>query len=197
MSDITGLKKGINKKDEMVLFEELFDTYFRPLATYAYRYVNDWQTAEDITQDVFMSLWINKDTIYFDEPIRPYLYRSIYNKAINHLNSALIRTRIDRPETIDELINREILNYNQFDTLLQKEIIEQITVCVDTLPPQCKNVFLLSREANLKNKEIAERLSISEKAVEKHITKALNEIRDHLVRLEMMPVLIGLLVERW
>lgn len=197
MSDITGLKKGINKKDEMVLFEELFDTYFRPLATYAYRYVNDWQTAEDITQDVFMSLWINKDTIYFDTPIRPYLYRSIYNKAINHLNSALIRTRIDRPETIDELINREILNYNQFDTLLQKEIIEQITVCVDTLPPQCKNVFLLSREANLKNKEIAERLSISEKAVEKHITKALNEIRDHLVRLEMMPVLIGLLVERW
>lgn len=197
MSDTTGLKKGINKKDEMALFEELFDTYFRPLATYAYRYVNDWQTAEDITQDVFMSLWINKDAIYFDEPIRPYLYRSIYNKAVNHLNSALIRTRIDRTETIDELINREILNYNQFDTLLQKEIIEQITVCVNALPPQCKNVFLLSREANLKNKEIAERLSISEKAVEKHITKALNEIRDHLVRLEMMPILIGLLVERW
>lgn len=194
MSEKTSIQNRYSRKKEMALFAELFDTYFRPLATYAYRYVNDWQAAEDITQDVFMQLWIKKDAIDFDEPIKPYLYRAVCNKAINHLNSALLRKRIDQPETLDELIDREILNYNQYDTLLEKEIIAQITSCVDTLPPQCKRVFQLSREANLKNKEIASQLNISEKAVEKHITKALTEIREHLIRMGMMQTLLLVIV---
>lgn len=45
------------KNNEITLFKELFDEYFQSMVTYAYRYVNDWQTAEDIAQNVFMALW--------------------------------------------------------------------------------------------------------------------------------------------
>lgn len=181
-----------NRASDVSLFQELFGSYFQSLVTYAFRFVNDWQAAEDITQDVFMALWVKKEDIDFDQPVKPYLYRAVYNRSINYLNSALMQKRIEGVDTIDELINQEILSYNQHDALLLKEITAEINNFVETLPPQCRNVYKLSREENLKNKEIAARLDISEKAVEKHITKALTEIRNHLVHLDILSMLICL-----
>lgn len=181
-----------SRASDVSLFQQLFDSYFQVLVTYAFRFVNDWQAAEDITQDVFMALWVKKEDVDFDQPVKPYLYRAIYNRSINYLNSALMQKRIEGVDTIDELINQEILSYNQHDALLLKEITAEINNFVETLPPQCRNVYKLSREENLKNKEIAARLDISEKAVEKHITKALTEIRNHLVHLDILSMLICL-----
>lgn len=181
-----------NRASDVSLFQQLFDSYFQSLVTYAFRFVNDWQAAEDITQDVFMALWVKKEDVDFDQPVKPYLYRAIYNRSINYLNSALMQKRIEGVDTIDELINQEILSYNQHDALLLKEITAEINSFVETLPAQCRNVYKLSREENLKNKEIAARLDISEKAVEKHITKALTEIRNHLVHLDILSMLICL-----
>lgn len=181
-----------SRASDISLFQQLFDSYFQSLVTYAFRFVNDWQAAEDITQDVFMALWVKKEDVDFDQPVKPYLYRAIYNRSINYLNSALMQKRIEGVDTIDELINQEILSYNQHDALLLKEITAEINNFVETLPPQCRNVYKLSREENLKNKEIAARLDISEKAVEKHITKALTEIRNHLVHLDILSMLICL-----
>lgn len=181
---------------EFVLFQKLFEDYFRSLVTYSYRYVNDWSVGEDIVQDVFMALWINRDKIDFEEAIKPYLYRATYNRSINYLNSVSVQRRVDHADMLDELIDREILSYNQHDNLLLKEIEEEITSFVGTLPEQRKRVFLLSREENLKNKEIALRLNISEKAVEKHITKALSDIRTHLTETGLMSGLICFLLNQ-
>ena len=87
ISEEYSAKKLRVRTKDIALFRELFDSYFRILTTYAYRFVNDWQTAEDITQDVFMSLWEKKESIDFDDPIKPYLYRAVYNRSINYLNS--------------------------------------------------------------------------------------------------------------
>lgn len=187
------LRKRHDRVNDLSLFRELFEAYFKISVTYAYRFVGDWQAAEDITQDVFMSLWEKKENIDFNDPIKPYLYRAVYNRSINYLNSALMQKRIEGIDTIDELINQEILGYNQHDTLLLKEITDEINRFVDTLPPQCRTVYKLSREKNLRNKEIAAQLEISEKAVEKHISKALSEIRNHLVRLDILSILACLI----
>lgn len=184
------------RSDEFALFHELFEDYFRSLVTYSYRYVNDWSASEDIVQEIFMALWINRDKIDFEEPIKPYLYRATYNRSINYLNSVSVQRRVDHADMLDELIDREILSYNQHDNLLLKEIEEEITFFVGTLPEQRKRVFLLSREENLKNKEIALRLNISEKAVEKHITKALSDIRIHLTETGLMSGLICFLLNQ-
>ena len=186
--------KEENGLGELMLFQELFARYFRSLVTYAYRYVNDWNVSEDIVQDVFMALWVNRNEIDFEEPVKPYLYRATYNRSINHLNSVLVQRRVDHTDNLDELIDYEILSYNQHDNLLLKEIEEEISSFVKTLPEQRKKVFLLSREENMKNKEIAFLLNISEKTVEKHITKALSDIRTHLTQTGLMSGLIYFLL---
>ncbi|MBC8618154.1 MULTISPECIES: RNA polymerase sigma-70 factor [Parabacteroides] len=188
--------KEENGLGELMLFQELFERYFRSLVTYAYRYVNDWNVSEDIVQDVFMALWVNRNEIDFEEPVKPYLYRATYNRSINHLNSVLVQRRVDHTDNLDELIDYEILSYNQHDNLLLKEIEEEISSFVKTLPEQRKKVFLLSREENMKNKEIAFLLNISEKTVEKHITKALSDIRTHLTQTGLMSGLIYFLLNQ-
>ena len=188
--------KEENGLGELMLFQELFERYFRSLVTYAYRYVNDWNVSEDIVQDVFMALWVNRNEIDFEEPVKPYLYRATYNRSINHLNSVLVQRRVDHTDNLDELIDYEILSYNQHDNLLLKEIEEEISSFVKRLPEQRKKVFLLSREENMKNKEIALLLNISEKTVEKHITKALSDIRTHLTQTGLMSGLIYFLLNQ-
>lgn len=177
------------------LFNKFFEELFVPSVRYAYRYVHDWQIAEDIAQDVFLALWAEKDVIDFDRPIKPYLYKAIYHKSLNHLNSALIRKRVNMEDSLDDLINQEILSYNQYDTILHNDLLKEINSCIDNLPSKCQKVFRLSRESNLKNKEISLLLDISEKTVEKHISTALSKIRSYLIRLDMMPVLVSIIIQ--
>lgn len=182
-----------NERDKMngvACFEELFRIYYRELFAYAYKFVNDKSAAEDVVQDVFFIVWEKRTTLNFEDSIRPYLYRLTHNRAINYLNSFSVQQRIDNIEDIDFLINMEIRDCDPYETLLLKDITETIHKCVETFPPQRKNVFLLSRRSYLKHKEIAELLNISEKAVEKHISKALTDIRQHLIETGLISILL-------
>lgn len=163
-----------------LLFKQLFAHYFEQLVLYAYRILNDWQAAEDIVQEVFVSLWINKEKINFTIPIKPYLYKVTYNKTMNYIDFFELRKK-GAPTSNDEQINLKVMQFNQYDSLLAAELLREINHSMDTLTPKCKEAFLLSRKRHLKNREIAVHMSISEKAVEKHITKALQVIRKQLL----------------
>ncbi|MCC8154736.1 MAG: RNA polymerase sigma-70 factor [Tannerellaceae bacterium] len=167
-------------------FRQLYQKYYESLVAYAYHYVNNWEISEDIVQEVFLILWTKREDVDFTEPIKPYLYKAVYNKSMNHISSTYTQTRVGMDST-DEMINRIIVECNQYDTLLAKETAKEIETAINGLSPQCKKIFLLSREQHLKNKEIATLLEISEKAVEKQITKALGEIRNHLKQLGLLP----------
>lgn len=167
---------------ELQYFQNAFLEYFDPLCFYAFRYVENTDASEDIVQDVFFDIWTNKSKIDFSRPLKPLLYKLTKNKSIDFLRSAR-----HHEEKLDESTEGLILEsyvrdmiINQEDLICLQELSQEIQSCVDNLPEQCKKVFMLSRTAGLKNKEVAEHLGISIKAVEKQITKALSEIRLHL-----------------
>jgi len=163
-------------------FKNIFLEYYNPLCLYALKYVKNTEVAEDIVQDVFASVWSHRNDLDLSLPIRPLLYKYTHNKAIDHLkNKSSNIERLDNTtykqlnDYIDTLIINqpdEILNFNELNKEIQKYI--------DRLPDQCRIIYNLSRVANLKNREIAEKLNISIKTVEKHISKAISEIRKHL-----------------
>jgi RNA polymerase sigma-70 factor (ECF subfamily) len=165
--------------------ERLFIRFYKPLRAYAFRYVNDEATSEDIVQDVFLELWVRREDIRFDDSdaVKSYLFKSVYNHSINMLKYGHLHDRrpledIDENTVLESYISSCALNQEQ--SLLFKELDAEITGFVETLPPQCKRIFILSRKGGLKNREIAEKLSISVKAVEKQISKALSGIRERL-----------------
>lgn len=179
-------------ENEFATFKKLFDAYYPSLLIYAYQKVNDKETAKDMVQDVFLSLWVHKEQIDFNLPLQPYLFRSVHNQCLNHLRSRHAALSVSGQEA-SLLLHEEIVQYNQHDTLLLKELADEIALFIQTLPAQCRKVFRLSRQGGLKNKEIAGLLGISEKTVEGHLSKALKELRAHLVKAGLLSLLLFLL----
>lgn len=164
-------------------FKELFLKYYEPLCAYAYRYVREKATAEDLVQEVFGKLWENRNTIDRATSVKPWLYAATRHQAIDYLRNSRQREVMldDSPagRSLDDLVDRLIVSEQEeaFDFRLLTECVE---ACVERLPEQCRKVYRLSRQTDRTNKEIADSLGISVKAVEKHITRALTEIRKHV-----------------
>ena len=163
--------------------ENLFTQYYQILRAYALRYVQNQDAAEDIVQDVFFELWLRRNEIDFDLPMKAYLFKSVLNKSRNYIYDKRVKDKISFDsdndiQFIDDYLQSFVVY--QEDSLLLKDLDREIKTYVESLPEQCHRIFIMSRSLNLKNKDIALRLGISIKTVEKQITKALSGLRSHL-----------------
>lgn len=182
------MKPNFGMTDKLLIFEEIFHRHYSSLINYACKYVLRKSVAEDVLQEVFMSMWINKEIIDFEtKNIEPYLYKAVRNRCLNYLKFVKTHTPLDEKD-IDFLIQREVF-VTPDESLSLEDLERELQQCIESLTPQCKKVFIYSRYHNLKNREIAIMLDISEKAVEKHITKALTEIRGDLIKKNLLPLL--------
>ena len=150
---------GETRIPDFKALEALFKRFYKPLRAYAYRFVADEYQAEDIVQDVFLDIWQRHERIRFDdESIKSYLFKAVYTHAINLLNR--------QPQTIS--------------SLNQGQEVDMLKLYISDIAQNAK-IFVLSRTYGLKNREIAEQLGISVKAVEKQIGKALLGLKAHLL----------------
>ncbi len=183
-----------NKKDadDLIYFENLYSKYYTTSCLYITKHIKNSIVAEDIVQDVFVELWDKRELLNRNESIKLYLYRSVQNKLIDYIRHSRIREELldtGPGSFLDNYVINMIAN-NIEDDIHLREVSSKIETCIKNLPEQCKKVFVLSRYDNLKNKEIAEQLNISIKTVEKHITKALAEIRKQLTKEELLTILM-------
>ncbi|MEA5080161.1 MAG: RNA polymerase sigma-70 factor [Dysgonamonadaceae bacterium] len=157
-------------------FNIVYKKYFTVLHAYSKHIVYSDEVSEDIVQEVFLECWDRRKTIDTSIPLKSYLYTLTYRKSIDYLRKSESKniqfSSIDSP--LDQLFF-ETLNPDEHIDVHEMEKI--IKGAVSLLPPKCKEVFLLSRHNGMKNKEIAETLNLSIKTVEKHISKALMQIR--------------------
>jgi RNA polymerase sigma-70 factor (ECF subfamily) len=165
-----------SEDDDINVYEDLFIRYFESLCSFVYSYVPDIEAVKDIVQDTFVSLWINRDKYQLTNAL---LYTIARNKSIDYIKTNH-QAKVLNGISVDILT--DLLQTNQEEDFDSKEIIGEIWKYAETLPVQCKRIFILSRRDNFKNKEIANQLGISVKAVEKQITKALSLIRTHLLK---------------
>ena len=178
---------------DFAVLEALFKRFYKPFRAYAFRFVNDKDLAEDIVQDVFYKLWRRRESIRFeDEAVKSYLFRAVYTHALNALNKKQQGVYPLEPERESDILDQYVSSYmqNSEQSLLLKELEEEIMSYINTLPPQCHKIFMLSRSYGLKNREIAEQQGISVKAVEKQISKALYGLKQHLIQKGLFPLLV-------
>lgn len=141
----------------------------------AYRKTNDFESAEEIIQDVFLAFYNSRDKIE-DNPVL-YLRGILKHKIFDYERKRKIK--ILPLDKYGHSYSEEPAGTIYCDICV-KELDKKIRTTIDQLPAQCRTVFLMSRNENLTYSEIAERLNISVKTVEAHIGKALKYLREHL-----------------
>jgi RNA polymerase sigma-70 factor (ECF subfamily) len=172
-----------NKFDEQTL-ELLFRSHYKGLCMFAMSYVKQEDTAREIVQDSFVSLWEKRHTIDLSKAVKSYLSTTVRNKCLNHLR--------DHKKFSKDLFSLDNLaeetGYVQPDKLVEREIQDKIAGAIDGLPEKCREIFVLNRYQNLKYMQIADKLHISVKTVESQMSKALQHMRTHLA--EYLPIYI-------
>ena len=143
-----------------------------PLTGFAVKYVRDIDDAKSIVHDVFVALWEKYQQLPVDTNLKSYLYTAVKNRCLNHLRD---RKKIVALDAVpDHAISAEA------DPLGTGELEGEVELALNSMPAKCREAFELSRGEGLKYAEIAERMGISVKTVEAHITKALVILREHL-----------------
>ncbi len=143
---------------------------------FAQKYVKDFETAREIAQSAFISLWEKRETIDMSRPVKSYLAMVIHNKCTNYLRD---NRKFDQYILAIENLP-EVPEYDGADVLIEEELKTKIDLSIAELPEKCREIFVLNRYENLKYQEIADRLQISVKTVETQMSKALQHMRIRL-----------------
>lgn len=164
--------------DELRRFEELFRRLYSPLCQRARRITRDLAVAEDLVQDVFVAFWHDEHRAAILAP-EAYLTRAVLNQA---LNAVSVDQR--RAELAADYGRQQARAANPTEQAEQlSELEQQLRRALETLPPVCRKVFLLSRYEDMSHREIADFLGISPNTVDNHIKKALAILRQALLGL--------------
>ncbi len=154
-------------------FKRLFDEHFDSLRNYLYYRCGDEELATDVVQDVFLKLWEKQ----LDKPPEE-LVGLLYKMAKDALISKFRRSQTEqafkaRPPDEDS-------NQSTEETIHYKELKANYEKALSRMPEKQREVFLMSRNDELKYQEIAQRLELSVKAVEKRMKNALQFLREAL-----------------
>lgn len=163
---ISSLKGGDTKA-----YKFLVSSYHQKLCVYANSLTNDSDLAEDIVQNVFMSIWKNRNKLKEEFVVKSYLYRSVYNEFIDQYRKKKKVLTLEKKhiDALTYIVEEDGESLERLIHVVKKEI--------ENLPPKCRQTFLLSKKEGLTNIEIAEYLNVSIKSVEAHITKAFKILR--------------------
>lgn len=152
-------------------FEIMFKKYYPKVRLMLYGMIKDEFSAENIAQDLFMNIWLNKEKLSEINSFDSYLYISTRNAAINQLkNYREIETYKEKEpyDVSDNSAEQEIL-MNELEKIIQDEI--------NKMPDQRRKVFIMSRIDGKTTAQIAKELNISPKTAEKHLSLALRTLR--------------------
>lgn len=173
------------KRGNPEAFKEVFLVLYPRLKGYCRLFIADKNLVEDIIQETFLTLWEKRDLIKAEKSIESLIFVMVRNRCLNELRKQRMESgRID-PDNIKvaELQYLYQLDFtNKEEKSLEEMLIESFQKAVNELPEKMKKVFTLCKIEGKNQKEIAEKLGISIKMVEKHIAGAKKQIREQLLK---------------
>jgi len=171
---IMTLPDGNYTKEELTAFKIIFDEYYESIRNFVYYKTGEMQLAEDIVQEIFMKLWDKRGSIH-TETVKSLLYVMAGNSIKSHFRHQKVVFNFANSNTKEEP-TQESADAN----IRQSELQNKIQQVLADMPEKSREVFLLNRMENMVYSEIAERLGLSVKAVEKRMHEALLFIRERI-----------------
>ena len=170
--------------DDRKAFEVLYNKYSGKVYQAAYNLFRDKDVCEDLVQELFIDLWIKRNKLNVSS-LEWYLKIAIKNRVLMYIRTKRATLDLSAIAMLTE-------KYTTDSKLMQNDISAILKNNIDLLPEKCRQIFTLSRQEYLSNKEIASRLNISIKTVENQITIALRYLRTGLT--DYLPVIIAVLL---
>ena len=190
-------KDSVNTEKELLLriaggdeiaFRNLYDMYHQLLATYIFRLTRSLPETEEIVHDVFLKLWMTRESLAAIENAKAYLFVISRNHALNVIKRRM-RELLHRHQWMQQTNNPITTTDNQDD--LMHSLIDK---AIDQLPPQQKKVFLLSRHEKLTYQEIASGMGISRETVKSYLQHATSSITKYIrenIEISLLIVFFG------
>lgn len=168
--------------------EALYHAYWETLFQYVVHVLQDENDAGDVVQEVFITLWEQRDKLeYIDSP-KSYLFTMARNRALRFI--ALRQNKQRFIESLGEFLKEDQYERSVDSHLVYAELEDSLSEQIERLPSRMREVFQLSRYDQLSHKEIAKKLDISENTVKKQVNYALKVLRTRLRQHLMLFILI-------
>ena len=151
-------------------FRTLYERYWKRLFAMACYKLKSREAAEEIVQNIFVSLWEKRETLQI-EKLEQYLFTAVKYKVINYIDALMVR-QVNQKNLPDTTVDESTES-----TILINDLHHAIQEALSKLPPKTREVFTLSRFEKYSVKEIAHHMNLTEKAVEYHITQSLKSMR--------------------
>lgn len=163
-------------KGDQDAFSQFFHAFKNRIYSFSYSFTRSAEVAEEITQDVFIKVWTNRESLTTIENVDAWLGTITRNLCFNYLKKRALEKKI--ASTLLKTQTHTEQNVEQY--LSYKERVSQVAEALDQLSPQQRLIFRLNRDKGLKNEEIAHQLNISPNTVKTHMVSALRKIRSFL-----------------
>lgn len=170
---------------QLPAFESLFKRYYDSLCAHAFDFVSRRDLAEEIVQDTFLKIWERFDDLRIEVSEKAYLYRAVQNNSLNFIKQERVRARYGS-DLLEQMESRIHLMgmpaaHSPEEKMVNNELELMAEKAIRRLPPQCQDVFRLSRFEQLSYPEISRQLGISVNTVKTQMTRALQKLRNELL----------------
>jgi len=167
------LPAGNYSKEELSWFRSIFDQYYESIRSFAYYKTGDVDLADDIVQETFLKIWTNRSEVKNDT-VKSLLYTIASNIIKNHFKHQKVVFNFQKNDQPNELSDETDSN------LRQEELNRKLQDALAEIPEKSREVFLMNRIEGLTYTDIADRLGLSVKAIEKRMSEALSIIRSRI-----------------
>jgi len=164
------------KEDGEGAFETLYNRYWDKLLEVAYVKLKSQEEAEEAVQEVFISIWSNRHKTELKYTFRTYISAALKYTIYKYMASKAKYQKV----ALGADLENSLQDHSTENWLAFTDVLLLIETVVAQLPDKCRIIYRMSREEGLSTKQISSALTISEKTVEGHITKALKHIRENL-----------------
>ncbi|MCO4294567.1 RNA polymerase sigma-70 factor [Solitalea sp. MAHUQ-68] len=161
--------------DEAKGFKILFDKYYKSLCLQAFILLDNSEEAEDVVQTFFLKLWQEKQYLQIETSLKSYLKSAIRNTCLNKIKQ---RKTYSEGSMEDAYL---IADENSDNGLEDKELQIQVENALNSLPEQCRNIFITVTLENKKYQEAADQFGVSINTVKTQLKRAFSKMREQMI----------------
>jgi len=160
-------------------YRQLFEKYYQRLVVFAYKYLEDLESARDIVQEFYLDLYESRQSISIQTSLKSYLYNAVKNRCLNQVKHMQVMEKYRNTKRSEA----SVLDSDIEEIIDALDLEARVYEIVSTLPEKCRQIYIMSRVDGKRNREIADELNLSIRTVETQISKALKSLKNSLLPL--------------